>query len=321
MKKNTNRATRRGLLIAAGLAVTIPSWAQNGNTAVTRLIIPFAAGGGTDVVGRLVANGLGEALQEPFVVENLAGGGGIVGTANAARARPDGRTLLFTPQSPITIAEFLEPKPAYDAEKDFIPIAILARTPLLLLVHSDLPVNNFGELVTYAKANPNKLNYGVPSPEFGYTTELLAREAGIRMTGVPYRGSGQAMSDLMSGSIQVLLSSAGPAQAQLSAGRARAVVTIGQERLADFPDVSTTAEAGLDNLKVFGWFGLFAPSGTPQPVVARITDAALRLAENPSYRAKLASAGYEALAIGQPQVQQVLNEHRQAWGSVAIQTQ
>jgi tripartite-type tricarboxylate transporter receptor subunit TctC len=308
------------LAALAALAAAIPAWSQTGDSGMTRLVIPFAAGGGTDVVARLVADGLRDSLKETVLIENKAGGGGIVGAASVARAKPDGRTLLFTPQSPITIAQFLDPKPTYDAEKAFVPIAILAKTPLVLLVNSDLPVNNLFEFVAYSKANPDKLNYGVPSPEFGYTTELLARGAGIRMTGVPYRGSGQAMTDLMAGHIQVLLSSAGPAKAQLSSGKARPIAIVGPDRLADFPGVPSTAEAGLNNLKVFGWFGMFAPSGTPEPVLAKLKQAALDLAQDPAYKVKLNGAGYEPLAIVRPQLDQVLDEHRQAWRSVALQT-
>lgn len=310
---------RRICLIAMATAFSIPAWAQAGSAGVTRVVIPYAAGGGSDVVGRLVADGLRDALKETVIVENQAGGGGIVGTGNVARAVPDGRTLLFAPQSPITIAQFLDPKPNYDAEKAFVPIAIVAKTPLVLLVSADLPVRNFAEFVAYAKAHPGKLNYGSPSPEFGFTTELLGREAGVQMTGVPYRGSGQAMTDLLSGSLQVLLSSAGPAKAQLSAGRARPIVVVGRERIEEFPDVPSTAEVGLNNLKVFGWFGLFAPAATPAPVLAKLSAAALALNKDPAYRGRLINAGYQGLAIGQPQVDQVLEEHRNAWRSVAPQ--
>lgn len=319
----TSRFFNRRHALAAGAALLasgpLAALAQGTDGGVIRLVIPFAAGGGTDGAARLVADGLRDALKETIVIENLAGAGGIIGADKVARAKPDGRTLLFTPQSPITIAQFIERKLPFDPEKAFIPIAIMAKTPLVLLVNASVPAKTLAELAAYSKANPNALSYGAPSPEFAFTTQLLAREIGLKMIDVPYRGSGQAMVDLLSGNIQVLLSSGGAARAQLKDGRIRALAVVGKERSADFPDVPSTEEAGLHNLKVFGWFGLFAPAGTPEPVVARIASAAMALANDPAYRAKLKLAGYEPMALDRAQTQTALAEHRSAWRSVAPQ--
>ncbi len=175
------------------------------------------------------------------------------------------------------------------------------------------------ELVAYSKANPQALNYGAPSHEFSFTTQLLARAAGLNMVDVPYRGSAPAMNDLLGGAIQVLLASGGPAKAQLQGGKVRALAVIGKERSSDFPDVPSTTELGIANLKVFGWFGLFAPAGTPDATVNRISQAALALANDPEYQVKLKQAGYEAMALGRAQTDVVLEEHRTAWRSVAPQ--
>lgn len=314
--------TRRGVLEAGAAclasAIALPAAAQNGagGTGI-RMVVPFAAGGGSDVVARLVAEGLREALQEAVIVDNRGGAGGNIGTASVARADADGRTLLFTPQSPITIAHLLQPKPAFDAQKDFVPVAIMARTPLVLLVNADVPAKSIAELVALSKAKPGSIFYGAPSPEFAFTTELLARESGLVMTGVPYKGSAPAMTDLIGGSIQVLLSSAGAAKAQLKSGKAKALALVGSARSADFPDAQTTEELGLRNFKVYGWFGLFAPAKTPDAVLKRLSAAAMSLGNNPEYRARLAQAGFEALTMDRAQSRAAVDEHVAIWKTVA----
>lgn len=318
MNTQARDITRRCALVACATLMSLPCavFAQAASGPI-RMVVPFAAGGGSDVVARLVADGLRESLKETVIIENLAGAGGNIGADAVARATPDGRTLLFTPQSPITIAQFVEPKPPFDPERAFVPIAIVAKTPLVLLVNAAVPANTLAELVAYSKAKPNALNYGAPSHEFGFTTELLAREAGLQMVGVPYRGSGQAMTDLLGGAIQVLLSSGGAAKAQLKDGKVKALAVVGSVRSPEFPDIPSTHELGLHNLKVYGWFGMFAPAGTPDPVVNRLTLAVLALAKDPGYVAKLKQAGYEALALDPAQTKLALAEHRAAWRSVA----
>jgi tripartite-type tricarboxylate transporter receptor subunit TctC len=320
MSSNGISMNRRQLL-AAGAACALgaagPAIAQAGSGEIIKLVVPFAPGGGSDVVARIVADGLRDALKETIIVENRAGAGGNIGAAAVAKAEPDGRTLLFTPQSPVTIAHLLEPKPAFDADKDFTPVAIVAKTPLVLLLNASVPASSLKELVALSTAKPNSLFYGSPSPEFAFTTELLAREAGLSMTGVPYRGSAPAMTDLLGGQIQVLLSSAGPARTYVKDGRAKAVALIGAARSPEFPDVPSTEELGLHNLKVFGWFGLFAPARTPAKTLDRLTAAAVALAKNPAYRAKLVEAGYEPLAMGRAEAKTAVDEHRAIWKSVA----
>jgi len=312
--------SRRRLLQAGAACVAVtalPAIAQLGGSGIVRVIVPFAAGGGSDVIARLVAEGLQRALQQTVVVDNRPGAGGNIGSSAVAKAAPDGLTLLFTPQSPITIAPYVEPKPDFDAEKDFAPIAIVAKAPLLLLVNAAVPAKSMAELVALSKAKPNALFYGSPSPEFAFTTELLAREAGLSMTGVPYRGSAPAVTDLLGGQIQVLVSSAGLAKAHLKSGRVRALAVIDSSRSPDFPGVPSTDELGLHNLKVFGWFGLFAPSKTPEPVLERLSAATVKLALDPAYRAKVQEANYEPLAMDRAATRAVVAEHRAIWKSVA----
>jgi len=315
----TRHLSRRTALAIGAALMTLHGTvlAQTGSAATIRLVVPFAAGGGSDVVARLVADGLRETLNEAVIVDNLAGAAGNIGADAVARAKPDGRTLLFTPQSPVTIAQFVEPKPPFDPERAFVPIAIVAKTPLVLLVNASVPANSLQELVAYSKANPKALSYGVPSHEFGFTTELLARQAGLSMLGVPYRGSGQAMTDLLGGTIQVLLSSGGAASAQLKDKRVKALAVVGTSRSPQFPDVPSTKEIGLGDLKVFGWFGIFAPAGTPERTLDRLTQAATALGKDPAYAARLKQAGYEPMALDRAQTQTALAEHRNAWRSVA----
>jgi len=318
MNGRVNR--RRWLAASSALAasVALPARAQGfGGGNGVKMVVPFAAGGGSDVIARIVADGLREALGEAVIVDNRSGAGGNIGAAAVANAEPDGRTLLFTPQSPITIAHLIEPRPPFDGAKDFEPVAIVARTPLVLLVGNSVPAKTMAELVALSKAKPGALFYGSPSPEFAFTTELLARETGLSLTGVPYRGSAPALNDLLGGQIHVLLSSAGPARAHVKEGRAKAVALIGGSRSADFPGVPTTEELGLRNFKVYGWFGLFAPAKTPAATLNRLSDAAVGLARNPAYRAKVESAGYEPLALGRAAARTAVEEHRAIWKSVA----
>jgi len=313
--------SRRRLLTASAAcaaSAALPALAQvNAGSSVLRIVVPFAAGGGSDVIARLVADGLREALHETVIVENRAGAGGNIGAASVAKAEPDGRTLLFTPQSPITIAHLLEQKPGFEADKDFAPVAIVAKTPLLLLVNASVPANSMAELVALSKAKPNTLFYGSPSHEFAFTTELLARETGLLVTGVPYRGSAPALTDLLGGQIQVLLSSAAAAKSYLRDGRVKAVALIGSSRSPEFPGVPTTEELGLRNFKVFGWFGLFAPAKTPERTLDRLSAVAVGLAKDAAYRARLAEAGYEPLAMDRAAAQVAVDEHRAIWKTVA----
>ena len=283
--------TRRCVLAACGALMSLPGvvFAQDASGPI-RMVVPFAAGGGSDVVARLVADGLRESLKETVIIENLAGAGGNIGADAVARAKPDGRTLLFTPQSPITIAQFVEPKPPFDPERAFVPIAIVAKTPLVLLVNAAVPANTLAELVAYSKAKPKALSYGAPSHEFGFTTELLAREAGLQMIGIPYRGSGQAMTDLLGGTIQVLLSSGGAASAQLKVGKVKALAVVGSVRSPEFPDIPSTYELGLHKLKVYGWFGMFAPAGTPADIVARVAREVAEIFADAAFRARVVEA-------------------------------
>lgn len=319
---SNEKITRRGILATGAAclasAIGLPVSAQLvAGGAPIRMVVPFAAGGGSDIVARLVSEGLREALQEAVIVDNRGGAGGNIGTAAVARADADGRTLLFTPQSPITIAHLLEPKPTFDAQKDFVPVAIMARTPLVLLVNAAVPANSMAELVALSKAKPDSIYYGVPSPEFAFTTELLARETGLVMTGVRYKGSAPAMSDLLGGSIQVLLSSAGAAKALLKEGRVKAFALVGAAQSADFPGIPTTEELGLRDFKVYGWFGLFAPAKTPEAMLKRLSAAAMSLGNDPVYREKLAHAGFEALTMDRAQSRAAVDEHIAIWKTVA----
>lgn len=313
--------SRRAWLLAcaAGAAGSaLPAAAQSpAGGGTLKMVVPFAAGGGSDVIARIVADGLREALGETVIVDNRAGAGGNIGAAAVARSQPDGRTLLFTPQSPLTIAPLLEPKPPFDAARDFEPVAIVAKTPLVLLVGASVRAQTMAELVALSRAKPGTLFYGAPSPEFAFTTELLARETGLSLKGVPYRGSAPAMNDLLGGQIHVLLSSGGAAKAQLKDGRVKALALVGASRSDDFPGVPTTDELGLRDFKVFGWFGLFAPAGTPPAVLERLSAAAVALAKDPAYRAKVEKAGYEPMAMDRTAARAAVDEHRAIWKSVA----
>jgi tripartite-type tricarboxylate transporter receptor subunit TctC len=235
-------------------------------------IVPFAAGGGTDAFARPLAQQLDTQLGKRVLIENRAGAGGTVGASLAAKAAPDGYTF-FMGAAHHAIAPSLYPKLDYDIEKDFIPVALIARPPQVIVVNPDrVAATTLGDFITYLKANPDKVNYG--SAGAG-TTHHLAGELFKSMTGtklqhVPYRGAGPAMQDLIAGHVPVVFDGLGSSAPQIKSGQLRALAIAAPKRVSAFPDIPTAGEAGLPGYEVATWYGLFAPKGTPQDIVDRM---------------------------------------------------
>ena len=272
----TLKVVRTAMLAAlAGLALgqqalaQAAAWPQKPIT----FIVPFAAGGGTDAFARPLAQQLDIQLGKRVLIENRAGAGGTVGASVAAKAAPDGYTF-FMGAAHHAIAPSLYPTLDYDIEKDFIPVALIARPPQVVVVNPDkVAAKTLGEFITYLKANPDKLNYG--SAGAG-TTHHLAGElfkslAGVKLLHVPYRGAGPAMQDLVAGHVPVVFDGLGSSAPQIKSGQLRALAIAAPKRVAAFPDIPTAAEAGLPGYEVATWYGLFAPKNTPPDVVARMT--------------------------------------------------
>lgn len=264
--------------LAAGLAAVValagsalaqaPKWP----TQPIRIVVPSAAGGTTDFLARVSAEFLSSRLGQPVIVENNTGAGGNVGTAMVARSAPDGHTLGFITTNNLAINQFLFKSLPYDPLKDLTPVAIVAEAPQILVVSKNVAAQNLKDFISLLKAKPNSLNYGSAGP--GTTPHLAAvqfmRLADVQMTHVPYRGAAPAVTDLASGQIQVLSVGAAPVAGVMAAGNVRALAAATKTRMALLPDLPTAAEAGLPGFESTTWFGLVAPSKTPQPIVERI---------------------------------------------------
>lgn len=258
-------------VMASCSAITTGAHAQWPQKQVT-FVVPFAAGGGTDAFARPLAAQLDTQLGKRVIIENRAGAGGTVGASAAAKAAPDGYTF-FMGAAHHAIAPSLYPALDYDIEKDFIPVALIARPPQVIVVNPDkVSAKTLGEFIAYAKANPDKLSYG--SAGAG-TTHHLAGElfkilTQTKIQHVPYRGAGPAMQDLIAGHVPVVFDGLGSSAAPIRAGQLRALAIAAPKRVAAFPDLPTAAEAGLPNYEVATWYGLFAPKGTPPDIVERM---------------------------------------------------
>lgn len=251
-----------GLSLAASTQIAVADYPDH----AIRLIVPFPAGGATDIVSRVVAKHASEKLGQQIVVENKTGAGGTIGSAEVAKAKPDGYTLLLTTNSTHSIAPHLHANLSYDAIEDFEPIAHMADVTMVVVVNPQLPVSTLAELVDYAKAHPKELNYASSGNGtiVHLANEAFNNEAGIELTHVPYRGTGQAIADMASGSVNVLFDAMASAIPHLEAGRFKPLAVTTLERNAVLPDIPTISESYLPGFSANAWFGLFAPKGTPE---------------------------------------------------------
>ena len=264
-----------------------------------RIIVPYPAGGGIDVMSRLIGQRLAQRLGQSVVVENKPGAGTLVAAETVARAAPDGHTLLITTDATITINPHLYAKLPYDPVKDFAPITQLVLLNQMLLANPQVPASNLKELIAYAKANPGKLNYasyGVGSQPH-LAMEILKNQAGIDIVHVPYKGIPQAVPAAIAGEVQLTFSGAASSQAHIKAGRLKALAIGGTKRLGIVPDVPTFAEAGFPDVPANAWFGLFAPAGTPREVIATLHAEVTRILRDPDFLQKeILAKGYELVA-------------------------
>ncbi len=259
------------------------------------IIVPFAAGGSTDIIARVVSDGLGRRLNQTIVVDNRPGGSGINGTREAARAAPDGYTLYLGNVGIPVIASLMNANFAVDPAREFVPISMTAEFAIVVLVRQTLPVNSIAELIAYAKAHPRTLNYG--SSGVGtlahLTAELLMQRTGIEMQHVPYKSGANSLTDLMSGNLDVLFAGSSVAAGQISGGSVKAIAVSSPYRLELLPDVPTLQEAGIADFAVTGWFGVFAPVGLSAAIRERLGAALIEIAKEPDSQDKIRRVGFE----------------------------
>jgi tripartite-type tricarboxylate transporter receptor subunit TctC len=311
--------SRRHALIAAlaALCVAGPVAAQATWPAKPlRLVIPFPAGGATDIIGRTVAQKLAAALGQQVVVDNKAGAGGTIGADIVAKAPPDGYTLLLATSSTHSIGPALNPKLPYDAFKDFIPVAHLANAPSVLVVGQGFPKGTALELVELLKKNPGKYNFG--SSGIGTYPHLSAemfkwRAGGLFVVHIPYRGTGLVLTDLMAGQIMFLMDSVVSAQSHIADGKVRALAITGAQRLPSLPSVPTFTELGIPGMAFSNWFGVFLPPGTPPDIVARLNRELGAVMRSPDVVERLGKLG-AAAAEGTPeQFARVVRDEHTSW--------
>jgi len=259
-----------------------------------KLVVPYAAGGPTDVLGRLVADYLGRDLKQAVIVENKPGAQGAIGAEAVARADPDGYTLFVAAGSIIVLNPMLYKKLSYDPVKDFRMLALVTDLPVVMEVHPSVPAKTVAEFVAYAKQNPGKLNFG--SAGTGGTIhlagEMFKQMAGIEMTHVPYKGAGPALTDLLSGNIQVMFDSMGTALPPVKAGLLRPLGVSSTQRSPDLPDVPTIAESGYPDYAVSVWYGIVAPSKLPDEIAQKISASLDRALNDDTFRASLEKIGF-----------------------------
>jgi tripartite-type tricarboxylate transporter receptor subunit TctC len=279
-------------IVAAG------AWAQAYPTRPIRIVVPFPAGGTTDVLARAVAQKLTESLGQPTVVDNRPGAGGNIGAELVAKSAPDGYTLLMGTVGTHAINPSLYPKMPYDHVRDFAPVILVAGVPNVLVINPALPINSVQELIAYGKANPGKLNFASSGngTSIHLSGELFKTMAGVQMAHIPYKGSAPALQDLVGGQVQLMFDNLPSSLALIKAGKLKALAVTSKERAAALPDVPTLAESGLPGFEASSWFGLLAPAGTPQPVIAKLNAEVAKWLASPEAKEKLLAQG--AIAAG-----------------------
>jgi tripartite-type tricarboxylate transporter receptor subunit TctC len=284
------------LLSAAALsAAVVPAQAEEYPAHPVRIIVAYPPGGSTDVSARLLAERLTTKLKQSFVVENRPGAGGTIGANFVAKAPADGYTLLFAASPELSIAKLTTPDLPYDPYKDFAPITLVGQVPFILVANNNFPPNNIKELIAYAKANPNKVNFS----SFGNNTsnhlggELFSQQAGIKMTHVPYRGSSPSLTDLMGGQIQITFDTITAVYPLIMSHKIKALAVATPERSPLAPELPTVSESGLPGYVAGTWFGLLAPAGTPQPIVDKLAAEIRTILESETIRKDFATRGIQ----------------------------
>ena len=307
----------RCLAFLLAMVFTGISFAQGYPNRPVRLVIAAAPGGSTDVLGRVFAARLSERLGQPFIAENRGGGGGVVAADYVAKAAPDGYTILMTNDQLVVQAASASKLP-YDPFKDFLPVAVVARGPVVLGVHPDFPARSVGELVALAKAQPKKLAFSScgNGTVLHLAGELLNLSAGIDLAHVPYRGCAPAMTDAVSGQVPVFFTVLGNAAQFARSGKVRLLGVASLQRLASYPDLPTIAESGFPGYDAFPWFGMLAPAGVPRDIVTRLASEITAAVPVPEVSARIRGFSMEPTPIGPDGLAQLMKSDFDKWRGV-----
>ena len=300
------------------MANVYPALAETWPTRPIRFIVPFAPGGGGDVVGRIIGQRMSDQLGKPLVIDNRAGGGGTLGCELAAKAAPDGYTLLLGNVGPIAVGPALYPKLAYDPVRDFAPVTMIASFPNLLVANPGLPFKTVPELVAYAKSRPGTLNFA--SAGAGTSThlagELFKSVAGIDVVHVPYKGGAAAMTDIIAGQVAYYFGTMPSSMPLAKAGKLRALAVTSLTRSPAAPEVPTIAESGYPKFETAAWYGLMFPAGTPREIIAKMNSAMLVVLALPDIRERLVHEGSEPLGSTPTQFGAYIKAEIAKWSAV-----
>jgi tripartite-type tricarboxylate transporter receptor subunit TctC len=294
------------------------AWAQQWPQKPVRLVVPFPPGGSTDVLGRIVATKLGEALGQQVIVDNRGGAGGVIGTDMVVKSPPDGHTLLFSASAPIAINITLMKNVPYDPQRDLAPVIRVASVPLVLVVHPSVPARSVKELIALLRQRPDDFTYASAStgtPQH-LSAELFKMLANVKMTHIPYKGSGPAMTDVIGGQVPITFEVFITALSYVKAGRLRALAQTGATRSTHLPDVPTIAETGIPGYESSGWYGVLAPAGTPAAVVGRLHTDIRRLMAGADMKQRMVELGADPAADTPEQFARFIGEETVKWAKV-----
>jgi tripartite-type tricarboxylate transporter receptor subunit TctC len=311
MRANPIRSLTLLAAVTIAALASMPGAAQDFPTRPVRFIVPYAAGGSGDLLARLLGNKLAAIWGQQVVVDNRAGGGGLIGTEAAARSDPDGYTLYLATDGPLTVAASLYKRVPYDWKRDFAPVSMLAMGYQVLIVRASLPARNLQELIALAREKPGDLNYasiGIGSaPHLG--AELFKSVAKVDVTHVPYRGSSaQAISALLAGDVAMFLVGTSTAVSHIQSGALRGLAVTAGKRVDGLPDVPTFAEAGLPGVDVSLWFAVLVPTGTPAPIIKKLNADIAQVVADPDFKQALAVRGFDAVSSSPEELAQFLDK-------------
>ncbi|MFJ3461339.1 Bug family tripartite tricarboxylate transporter substrate binding protein [Achromobacter spanius] len=307
-------AALTGLLAVSSAAVNAQTkWPDK----PVRFVVPYAPGGTTDYAARQLAQKLSEATGTPFVVENKSGASGTIGTLDVVRSTPDGSTFLVT-DTTYSMLPLLFAKLPWNHQQDLVHVSNIIEAPVVAIVPEKSPFKTLNELIAYAKANPGKLNFGSggPASSTHLAGEVFKDDAKVSLTHVPYRGAGAALTDLMAGQIDLLITAAPTAIPPVKGARARALAVTGDKRLTALPDVPTFAEAGLPEYKVVNWFGVAAPKGTPPDIIEKLNRLTAEVMANPKLQATLQEQGAAYKKMSAEETAAYVNRENAQWAAV-----
>lgn len=317
-ERRTIAAAALALLFALAPQASIAQSDSAGYPSRTiKLVVGFAAGGGNDIFARIVGQALQENLGQSVIVENKVGAGGRLAAEYVAAQPPDGYTLLVGASGAMAISPAVIAKINYDTLRDFVPISLMAEFPLLMVVNSDHPAKTVKELVAWAKANPDKANYGTSSPAFTLATELFKLKSGAPLVAIPYKSGNEMVISVMNGQSAVTIVDPPPATPQIQAGKLRGLAVTAAMRLADLPDVPTIDEAGFPDVHVSLWSGIFAPARTPPAIAAKLEDKIRRIMQQPDVNQKFRALATNAVGSTSQEFVHTIETEIKMWRDVA----